>query len=110
MGPHAGPIVGSGWSHLPGKSVISDFSANEVDVHVPVADAEKVGSQLTDGSAPLLDRLLEANIGGAGFRWPDQVIDYVRMAAWSRGVWVAARMLSRRGGSVETTSTGEGPR
>jgi hypothetical protein len=30
--------------------------------------------------------------------------------SWSRGVWVAVRMLSRRGGSVETTSTREGPR
>ena len=93
-----------------GKSVISDFSANEVDAHVPVADAENVGSHLTDGSGALLDRLLEVTTGGAGFTWPDQVIDYVRTAAWSRGVWVAVRMLSRRGGSVETTSTGEGPR
>jgi len=58
----------------------------------------------------LLDRLLEANTGGAGYTWPDQVIDYVRAAAWSRGVWVAVRMLSRRGGSVEATSTREGPR
>jgi hypothetical protein len=53
----------------------------------------------------LLDRLFEATTGGAGFTWPDQVIDYVRTAAWSRGVWVAVGMLSRRGGSVETTST-----
>ena len=85
-------------------------SANEVEAHVPVADAENVGSHLTDGSAALLDRLLEATTGGAGFAWPDQVIDYVRTAAWSRRVWVAVRMPSRRGGSVETTSTGEGPR
>jgi hypothetical protein len=76
----------------------------------PVADAEKVGSQLTAARPHLLDRLLEATTGGAGFTWPDQVIDYVRTAGWSRGVWVAVRMVSRRGGSVETTSTREGPR
>jgi hypothetical protein len=75
---------------------------------VPVADAEKRRAPL-NGSAVLLDWLLEASTGGAGFPWPDQVIDYVRMAAWSRGVWVAVRMLSRRGGSVETMSTREGP-
>jgi hypothetical protein len=34
----------------------------------------------------LLDRLLEADTGGAGFTCPDQVIDYVRTAAWSRDV------------------------
>jgi hypothetical protein len=78
---------------------------------VPVADAEKRRVPVNETARPhLLDRLLEATTGGAGFPWPDRVIDYVGMAGWSRGVWVAVRMLSRRGGSVETTSTREGPR
>jgi hypothetical protein len=33
----------------------------------------------------LLDWLLEVTTGGAGFMWPDQVIDYVRTAAWCLG-------------------------